>query len=201
MSAATSHPLAAAYLRDLEMLLYGLDAGARAEVLTGVREHLSDALGPDASTDEVQAALGELGSPQSIADEAYADERAVPVAAPRPSRWQAIVACALNGAGAAYLLLLSWAGVSGIDFLALVPFFLLPWVGVVAALSTMSPVWTPGQKATSIALGPALLLCLALLSGVLLAVIGPSPVNAVPVLALFGASAWILFRLFRQALR
>ena len=201
MSAATSHPLAAAYLRDLEMLLYGLDPGARAEVLTSVREHLSDALGPDASSDQVQAALSELGSPQNIADEAYADQRAAPVAAaPAPARWQAVVASALNGAGLAYLLLLSWAGVSGFSFFAVVPPFLLPWVGVVA-LSTMSAVWTPRQKATSIALGPALLLCLALLSAALLATIGPSPVNAVPILATFGSSAWILVLLVRQALR
>jgi uncharacterized membrane protein len=201
MSAATSHPLAAAYLRDLELLLHGLDPGARAEVLAGVREHLSDALGPDADGNQVQAALSELGSPQSIADEAYAGQRAaVPVVAPAPSRWQAVVACALNGAGLAYLLLLSWAGVSGIDFLGVVPLFLLPWVGVVA-LTTVSRVWSPRQKATSIVFGPALLLCLALLGAALLATIGPSPVNAIPILAIFGSSAWILVLLVRQALR
>ncbi len=206
MSAATSHPLAAAYLRDLEMLLYGLDPGARAEVLTGVREHLSAALGPQAGSDQVQAALAELGSPQSIADEAYADRpaattvAAAPSPSPSPPRWQAVVASALNGAGLAYLLLLSSAVVSPVDLLGVIPVFLLPWVAVVA-LSALSPAWTSRQKARSIGLGPATLVGLALLGGAFLAVFGPSLVNVIPVLAVIGASAWILVRLVRQALR
>lgn len=205
MNAATSHPLAAAYLRDLDLLLYGLDPGVRAEVLAGVREHLGDALGPDATSEQVQAALAELGSPQSIADEAYADRpalTAMPAPAPAlsglPPRWQAVVACALNGAGLAYLLLLTWVGASGADLFGVLVLFVLPWV-VVVALSVMSPVWTTRQMATSIALVPATLLGLALLTGLLLTAVGPSPVNAIPVLALLGASAWVLARLARQA--
>jgi hypothetical protein len=72
MTAPTTHPLAAAYLRDLELLLHGVDPGERAEVLAGVREHLEGTTGPNASDDDVRAALAELGPPQAIADEAYA---------------------------------------------------------------------------------------------------------------------------------
>lgn len=72
MTSALSHPLVSAYLRDLEMLLRGVDPGERAEVLAGVHEHLDASLAPGASDDEVRRSLAELGSPQSVADEAYA---------------------------------------------------------------------------------------------------------------------------------
>ena len=45
MSAHTTHPLVDAYLRDLELLLHGVEPGERAEVLAGVREHLDGRLG------------------------------------------------------------------------------------------------------------------------------------------------------------
>lgn len=96
------------------------------------------------------------------------------------------------------MLLLSLVGASGADLFAVTPLFVLPWV-VVVALSALSPVWTTRQMATSIALGPVTLLCLALLTGLLLNFVGPSPVNAIPVLTLLGASAWVLTRLVRQA--
>lgn len=202
MSAATNHPLAAVYLRDLESLLHGLDPGARTEVLTGVHEHLSAALGPDATSDQVREVLADLGSPQSIADEAYADRPAVsaPTPSSSPLRWQAVVACALNGAGLACLLLLSSAVVHPADLLGVVPLFLLPWVAVVA-LSVRSPVWTVRQKATSIGLGPATLSCLVLLGATFFALLGPSAVNLIPILAVFATSAWVLVRLARQAMR
>ena len=72
MSTPVTHPLVGAYLRDLEMLLHGIEPGERAEVLAGVDEHLEVSLGPEASDDDVRRALAELGSPQSVADEAYA---------------------------------------------------------------------------------------------------------------------------------
>lgn len=200
MNAATSHPLAAAYLRDLEMLLHGLDPGARAEVLSGVREHLTAAVGPDATRDQVRAVLTELGSPQSVADEAYADQPSPTVAAAVPSRWQAVVACALNGAGLAFLALFSVSAIGPAGILSAASMLLLPWT-VVVALSTLSPAWTSRQKLTSISLGPATLLGLAMLVTVLLAVLGPSPLNAIPALALFGTSAWTLIHLGRQAMR
>lgn len=79
MTAETTHPLAAAYLRDLELLLHGIEPGERAEVLAGVREHLDAVTGPAARDDEVRAALAELGPPQAIADEAYAGRPATVV--------------------------------------------------------------------------------------------------------------------------
>lgn len=72
MTSAVTHPLVSAYLRDLERLLGGIDAGERAEVLAGVHEHLDVTLPPGASDDDVRHTLAELGSPQSVADEAYA---------------------------------------------------------------------------------------------------------------------------------
>ena len=200
MNAATSHPLAAAYLRDLELLLHDLDPGVRAEVLSGVREHLTAAVGPDATSEQVQAALAGLGSPQSIAEEAYADQPSTSGAAPVPSRWTAVVACALNGVGLAFLALVSFTTSGGADILLAVPVSLLPWAGIVA-LSMLSPVWTQRQKATSICLAPATLVCLALLTTISVAIFGLSPINAIPVLALFGTSAWILIRLGRHAMR
>ena len=58
----------------LNRLLAGIDPGDRAEVMSGVREHLDTALpGSDPVTDDdVRAALAELGPPHAVADEAYA---------------------------------------------------------------------------------------------------------------------------------
>lgn len=68
----TVHPLAASYLAELERLLAGIDPAERHETLAGVREHIEAATGGDHSDDAVRAALAELGSPQAVADEAYA---------------------------------------------------------------------------------------------------------------------------------
>lgn len=72
MTAPVTHPLVASWLRDLEHLLHGIDPGDRVEVLAGVREHLDASLPVGASDDEVRRTLAELGSPQAVADEAYA---------------------------------------------------------------------------------------------------------------------------------
>jgi hypothetical protein len=72
MSSHTTHPLVDAWLRDLELLLHGIDPGERAEVLAGVHEHLDGSLPSDANDDDVRRVLADLGSPQSVADEAYA---------------------------------------------------------------------------------------------------------------------------------
>ncbi|MFW5469260.1 hypothetical protein ACOCJ4_04355 [Knoellia sp. CPCC 206435] len=54
MTTPVGHPLVDAYLRDLELLLDGVDPGERAEVLAGVHEHLEVSLAsggwPSAST-------------------------------------------------------------------------------------------------------------------------------------------------------
>ena len=53
----------------------------QAEVLAGVHEHLDASLPPGASDGDVRRTLAELGSPHSVADEAYAGAPA-PAAAP-----------------------------------------------------------------------------------------------------------------------
>lgn len=65
------HPAIHAYLRELNDQLSELDAADRAEVLAGLREHLHDALGPHPDEGQVQAVLGEVGSPDEVAREAY----------------------------------------------------------------------------------------------------------------------------------
>lgn len=200
MNAATSHPLAAAYLHDLELLLRDLDPSARAEVLSGVREHLTAAR---------RAGRHKRTGPGSP-DRARLAPEHCRGGVRRPAIDDRGCAGALQMAGRGCMCaerrrpgvpgpdLLSSSG--GAEILLAAPLFLLPWAAIVA-LSMLSPVWTQRQKATSICLGPATLLCLALLATVLVAIFGPSPVNAVPVLALFGTSAWILVRLGRHAMR
>jgi len=69
----TSSPLVADYLARLDLLLGGIDPAERQDVLAGVSEHLEAAL---AATDGSEAAtrgvLAELGSPEAVAEEAYA---------------------------------------------------------------------------------------------------------------------------------
>ncbi len=106
MTTPLAHPLVSAYLRDLEMLLHGVEPGERAEVLAGVREHLDASLAPGASDDAVRRSLAELGSAHSVADEAYAGRPPAAPVAPtrvRPSPWTAHVACFINGAGLVFL--------------------------------------------------------------------------------------------------
>ncbi|NNM46540.1 HAAS signaling domain-containing protein [Knoellia koreensis] len=120
MTAPTTHPLAAAYLHDLELLLHGVEPGERAEVLAGVREHLEGAVGPGASDDEVRAALAELGPPQAIADEAYAgrspEPARAPSAPPAPARgaisrpWVPIVVACILGLGLLTLVAVALGG-------------------------------------------------------------------------------------------
>lgn len=86
MTSALSHPLVSAYLRDLELLLHGVEPGERAEVLAGVHEHLDTSLTPSASDEDVRRSLAELGSPQSVADEAYAGRSTPASASPAPAR-------------------------------------------------------------------------------------------------------------------
>ncbi|MEO7270026.1 MAG: hypothetical protein ABIW49_12550 [Knoellia sp.] len=82
MTSALSHPLVSAYLRDLELLLHGVEPGERAEVLAGVHEHLDTSLAPSASDEDVRRSLAELGSPQSVAEEAYAGRPSFAVSRP-----------------------------------------------------------------------------------------------------------------------
>lgn len=108
MNAHATHTLVERYLRDLEGLLQGIDAGERAEVLAGVREHLDGALPPEAADDQVRSALAELGPPQAAADEAYAGRPAHPASrgAVLSHPWVPLTVSALD----VLALALVWAG-------------------------------------------------------------------------------------------
>ncbi|MFC7486500.1 HAAS signaling domain-containing protein [Knoellia sp. CPCC 206453] len=118
MTSALSHPLVSAYLRDLELLLHGVEPGERAEVLAGVHEHLDASLAPAAADDDVRQSLAELGSPQSVADEAYAGRSPSVVVAPAPPRrpgamsrtWVPVTAGILIGVALCLVLLAVGAG-------------------------------------------------------------------------------------------
>lgn len=201
MTAPTTHPLAAAYLRDLELLLHGVDPGERAEVLAGVREHLEGAVGSGASDDKVRAALAELGPPQDIADEAYAGRSAAAPTAPRPvPRWQALTACALNVVGialAAFSLLVA-SGPGGILLRGTA--WALPWCATVA-LSFMAPAWDRRDQWWSALIYPAWVATSAGLVALLTVTIGPSVFSLIPMAALLGFFVWRLVKLARAAAR
>lgn len=204
MSVPTAHPLVEAYLRDLELLLRGVDLGERAEVLAGVREHLEARLGTDTSEDAVRAALAELGPPQAIADEAYGARTAAPVLPARrpPSPWQAVVACSLNALGLALVALLLLTGLAGAMELLYsgLTVFALPWSGVFA-LSLLAPVWTRRQRMASALFFPAVIVAFTAVVGIMSAVLGPSVFNLIPAVALFAVAVWVLVRLLKAALR
>ncbi|WP_353950993.1 hypothetical protein V6K52_15305 [Knoellia sp. S7-12] len=205
MTSAVTHPLVSAYLRDLEMLLHGVEPGERAEVLGGVREHLDASLVPGATDDDVRAVLAELGSPYSVADEAYAGRTSpTPIAPPRasaPRTWQAHTAVAINAACLAFLLLPLTFGMQGPSGLLSASWlFFLPWIAV-CALSAATSVWTSKQQLASVLVIPATLLTLSAAIGVMLALVGPSPINFVPVIAVLGGAVWLLVRLSRSAAR
>lgn len=118
MSQSTTHPLAAAYLEELDRLLAGIDPGERAEVMSGVREHLEGALATHDPVDEdaVREALAELGPPQAVADEAYAGRPAyAPSSPPRVGAmsrpWVPVVVAILTAVG--LLLVVLVAGTAG----------------------------------------------------------------------------------------
>jgi hypothetical protein len=206
MTSALSHPLVSAYLRDLELLLHGVEPGERNEVLAGVHEHLDASLAPGASDDDVRRSLAELGSPQSVADETYAGRPApAPLAPPRlrPSPWLAHVACFINGAGLVFLTLLTTLGVfaSGAlkphpsEWIFMAMAFAIPWFSL-EVLTSMAEVWGSPDKFRSILLYPVTLVALAVLTGlaelVHVSLLGPAAAILVLV-----AAVRVLVRLVR----
>ncbi|EAP97355.1 hypothetical protein JNB_17833 [Janibacter sp. HTCC2649] len=206
MTSALSHPLVSAYLRDLELLLHGVDPGERAEVLAGVHEHLDASLAPSASDEDVRRSLAELGSPQSVADEAYAGRPAAPPVSPtrvRPSPWTAHAACFLNGAGLAFLAFLTLVSVLSSGFMAPHPAelaflafgFVIPWFFLMV-LTSMSEVWGSPDKFRSILLYPATVVALAVMA-LLVGVTGVGALEPVLAVLIIAAAAWVLVRLVR----
>jgi len=74
------HPMVEAYLAELDRALIGCDSREHAETVSAVREHLADAVPLDASREQVQRTLDELGPVEAIA--AAATTGAVPCTAP-----------------------------------------------------------------------------------------------------------------------
>lgn len=117
----TTHQLVAGYLDDLSRMLGDLDPADRAEVLAGVREHVEASLAgrPGAGEADIRAVLAELGPPDAVAREAYADRphrgAAATPAAPVPltSRPWAPVAVALLNTLGLFLLVLVVGGMAG----------------------------------------------------------------------------------------
>lgn len=70
------HPMAEAYLADLDRALTGSDRREHIETMSAVREHLADVATPDAAPEQVRRALDDLGPVETIA--ASATRAAVP---------------------------------------------------------------------------------------------------------------------------
>ena len=187
----TTHPLVAAYLEELDRLLAGIDPGDRAEVMSGVREHLDTALhGSDPVTDDdVRAVLAELGPPHAVADEAYADRPPavvppVPRVGPMSRVWVPILVVILQVIALLFVLIIvggfpavTTASVDGVrprvarreltgnplfGSLAAIMFTLPLWATVALLVGTV-PLWVGREKAAEALLIPGA----ALLMGVL----------------------------------
>lgn len=192
MTQHTTHPLVSAYLEELDRLLAGIDPGDRAEVLTGVREHLDSALDGrgEVGDDDVREALAELGPPQAVADEAYAGRPAHAPTSPRRvaamSRpWVPVVVALLTAVGLLVVLLVAGAasGVvssTSVDSSGVVvetaelsgsPLWLsfaalllaLPLWATVALLVGLSPLWVGREKLVVALMVPAAALVAGLL--------------------------------------
>lgn len=201
MTSTITHPLVNAYLRDLELLLHGVEPGERAEVLGGVREHLDASLVPGASDDDVRTVLAELGPAHAVADEAYAGRPAPALVAPpraRPSPWLAHVACFLNGVGLALMALVVALDVwtssmtpHASEWVIVGIYFVIPWFCLMV-LTSMTEVWGSADKFRSILLYPVTLMALMVAAMVSIPVV--SPMLEVLVVA---AAIWVLVRLVR----
>lgn len=159
MTQHTTHTLVAAYLEELERLLAGIDHGDRAEVMSGVREHLDGALPAHGrvSDDEVREVLAELGPPQAVADEAYAGRPAYALTSParagamsRP--WVPVVVAILTALGL-FVVILVAGGISSVSTSTSVDSGGLvvetaelsgsPLVGSFASILMTLPLWVP----------------------------------------------------------
>lgn len=78
---ALRHPLVRTYLRRLDRALLHLDKADANELREEIVAHLSDSLPPEASTEDVQAVLDRLGTPESLISPGPGAPRRVP--APR----------------------------------------------------------------------------------------------------------------------
>lgn len=125
----TTQKLVDGYLRDLRRSLRGVPVERRNEIVSGVEEHLREALAAAPGADEaaVRTVLERIGPPEAIADEARSG---LPVPAPTwtPGRVVAAVVAIVLLAGIlpALLVAVPWLGVAG-------------WLAIVAAV--LAVVW------------------------------------------------------------
>ncbi|MEP7332794.1 MAG: hypothetical protein ABI692_11950 [Terracoccus sp.] len=198
-----THPLVDAYLDRLSRLLDGASRETRSEVMAGVREHLDVRLPADASLEQVRSVLSELGTPEQIADEAWAaapDRGSTPISPRLMERaWVPVIVMFVS-----LLWLVAPAvivvGSSGDSALALHPaellalLFVPPAWPVVALFVGISRLWITSEKVVLIAALPALagwLLILTPLPNVLRTVAGLLGVLIV---------AWVVVRAGRKGL-
>lgn len=152
------HPAIHAYLREVHDHLSELDPTDRTEVVTRVREHLHDALGSHPDDDQVQAALGELSSPEEVANGAYAQRPPQPqhgagrrrVVPPVDRPWAPVTAGLLGAIGIMVLILVGGAALAfvTVEHTSLTPgtasgdhASALPLVA--SAVVWMVPLWAP----------------------------------------------------------
>lgn len=132
-----THPLVDAYLDRLDALLYGASSSTRSEVLAGVREHLHDSLTAAPDEREVRRVLTELGTPEQIADEAYAHQ---------PGRVVAGVSAADSPSPHTDRSWLPWSVMMlGLLTLLLFLFLAVPWLNPIELVLAM--VYTPSFPA------------------------------------------------------
>lgn len=197
MTTPLAHPLVNAYLRDLEMLLHGVEPVERAEVLGGVREHLDASLVPGASDAEVRAVLAEVGLPHAVADEAYAGRPANTLSPPQRPRWLAPVACTLNGIFVVLFSVVIVSQAAWPELLFSAQFYVLPWL-VVLVLTTLVDSWSMDEKFQSIGLIPGLVVSCVLVSWITQNLLPWWAVGVLLCLGLCAAAVWLLSRLVRR---
>lgn len=229
MSPQTTHPLVTRYLTELDTLLRDIDPLERAEVVTGVHEHVESALEGTARTDaDVRAALAEVGPAAAVAEEAYAG-RPVPASSPQPATsrpWLPTTVAVLQGL-ALSLVVLTYGTLgafvststsssdgdfvvtdrdhvgSVLDAVALMAAAFPFWLPAVV-LVAVSALWTRRESAALMVLVPG---CAVLLSGLPslgYAMVGDPGVYVgagAAVLVALAGGPWLLTVLVRRALR
>lgn len=226
----TEHPLWISYEQDLTQLLVDLDPGERAEVLAGVREHLHAALAdrPHAGTEDIRAVLTELGPPEEVAQEAYANQRPQASTAARPAAtlarpWVPVVVTLLQLLGLLLVMVTTLASTAysvvettsdtgevtttvdytsaALSVMGVAVLTVLPiWIPVFI-LAGISALWDRRQKLAHILLLPSAVMLLALTPDLGWALAGQRGLNTaawISTAIVLVGSAWVLWRLTSQ---
>lgn len=226
----TEHPLWISYEQDLTQLLADLDPGERAEVLAGVREHLHAALAgrPHAGTEDIRAVLTELGPPEEVAQEAYANQRPQASTAARPAAtlarpWVPVVVTLLQLLGLLLVMVTTLASTAysvvettsdtgevtttvdytsaALSVMGVAVLTVLPiWIPVFI-LAGISALWDRRQKLAHILLLPSAVMLLALTPDLGWALAGQRGLNTaawISTAIVLVGSAWVLWRLTSQ---